>query len=156
MRFLTQNLMKHYFVKRLFFVNRIIHACEIMLFLWSKMTFFFIFASNIDSGCSLETPLWDDSNRFHQSIFWAMVRKIMCTLINKPKKNYPWKKRTHYGSVSGSLGFTETLHKQQRSLQHCTSLLTYPTFLSIYIQDKIFRRKRVSTGANCVHAYIEI
>ena len=31
-----------------------------------------------------------------------------------------------------------------------------PTGLVLHSQDKIFRRKRLSTGANFVHVYIEI
>ena len=49
------------------------------------------------------------------------------------------------------------------SLQHylfltlepvCPSLWSEPALLKL--QDKIFRRKRLSTGANLVHAYIGI
>ena len=35
------------------------------------------------------------------------------------KKDCLWKQRTHYWLENGSLGFTETLHKQKWSLQHC-------------------------------------
>ena len=46
------------------------------------LTFFYIFAQNIDCGYSLEPPRRGGSNEYPQSMFWAEIRKIMYTPVN--------------------------------------------------------------------------
>ena len=41
--------------------------------------FLHISALNIDCGYSLEPPRWGGSNEYPQSMFWAVIRKIMYT-----------------------------------------------------------------------------
>ena len=43
---------------------------------------FHISAQNIDCGYSLEPPQWGGYNEYPQSMFYAVIRKIMYTLVN--------------------------------------------------------------------------
>ena len=47
-----------------------------------KFWYFHISAQNIDCGYSLEPPRRGGSNEYQQSMFWAEIRKIMCTPVN--------------------------------------------------------------------------
>ena len=43
---------------------------------------FHISVQNIDCGYSLEPPRWGGSNEYPQSMFYAVIRKIMYTPVN--------------------------------------------------------------------------
>ena len=48
----------------------------------NKTDIFHISAQNIDYGYSLEPPRRGGSNEYLQSMFYAVIRKIMYTLVN--------------------------------------------------------------------------
>ena len=51
---------------------------------------FHISALNIDCGYSLEPPRWGGSNENPQSMFWAVIRKIMYTPVNPSFIIWKW------------------------------------------------------------------
>ena len=56
-------------------IQRILQVVKIKNF-QLKMFDTFIFAQNIDCGCTLEPPRRGGSNEYPQSMFWSKIRKI--------------------------------------------------------------------------------
>ena len=55
---------------------------KLKIFRLKNSDIFHTFAQNIDCGYSLEPPQRGGSNEYPQSMFWANIRKIMCTPVN--------------------------------------------------------------------------